>query len=277
MVTWWTTYTTWPKVCTYTIQVNWIWVFFFLVWPQCLSSDEANVNAEASNDILDNSVLHHTALVHKASSIKKWLFLFAVEELDWDAQSPDLNTMQPLWDEPEHQLGLNIQRQCWTSLRLQWLTGSRPLLPGSSAVFGCPHTHYPILKLWGPARANGDALIFFYNSFNLDWVTLYTVANTWTHLQPVTFRISIRSLWCVISGQAWWVEENILTPLSLNPNPFCLVWANSMVMRWWQMLACLYNPHKPPRTHVETPPSAWWRQRDADYIHESKLIYKYCF
>lgn len=48
------------------------------------------------------------------------------------------------------------------------------------------------------------------------------------------------------------VEEQILTPLSLSPNPFRLARANSMVMRWWQMLACLYNPPDPP-THANTP------------------------
>lgn len=42
------------------------------------------------------------------------------------------------------------------------------------------------------------------------------------------------------------MEINFLTPLSLSPNPFRLVRANSMVMRWWQMLACLYKPPDPP-------------------------------
>ena len=64
------------------------------------------LNAAAYNDILDNSVLltswqqfgeglflfqHDNAPVHKARSIQKWFVEIGVEELDWPAQSPDLN------------------------------------------------------------------------------------------------------------------------------------------------------------------------------------------
>lgn len=50
---------------------------------------------------------------------------------------------------------------------------------------------------------------------------------------------------------AKWVEINFLAPLFLSPNPFRLGRANSMVMRWWQMLACLYKPLDPP-THARS-------------------------
>lgn len=59
------------------------------------------------------------------------------------------------------------------------------------------------------------------------------------------------ALWCVTLAL-------LLTPLSVSPNPFRLARANSMVMRRWQMLACLYNPPNPP-THAKTPilPGRW--------------------
>ena len=44
------------------------------------------------------------APVHEARSIQKWFVEIGVEELDWPAQSPDLNHNEHLWDELEHQL-----------------------------------------------------------------------------------------------------------------------------------------------------------------------------
>ena len=69
--------------------------------------------------ILDDSVLttswqqfgegpfllqHDTAPMHKARSIQKWFVEISVEELDWPAQSPELNPIEHLWDEFEHRL-----------------------------------------------------------------------------------------------------------------------------------------------------------------------------
>ena len=47
---------------------------------------------------------HDNASVHKARSIQKWFVEISVEELDWPAQSPDLNPIKHIWDELERWL-----------------------------------------------------------------------------------------------------------------------------------------------------------------------------
>ena len=52
--------------------------------------------------------------MHKVRSIHKWFVEIGVEELDWPAQSPDLNPILHLWDELERRL--RARPNCPTSV-----------------------------------------------------------------------------------------------------------------------------------------------------------------
>ena len=111
----------------------------FRRWAWPLSSSEGN-SASAYQDILGNFMLptlwqqfgdgpflfqHDCPPVHKARSIKTWMREFGVEELDWSAQSPDLNPIEHLWDELEQRLQArpSCPHQCLTSQMHFWKNG----------------------------------------------------------------------------------------------------------------------------------------------------------
>ena len=80
---------------------------------------------------------HDNAPVHKSRSIQKWFVEIGVEELDWPAQSPDLNPIEHLWDELERRLRAWPNRPTFVpdltnALVAEWKQVPRSNVPTSS-------------------------------------------------------------------------------------------------------------------------------------------------
>lgn len=98
------------------------------------------MNAKAYEVILDNSALptlwqqfgigpfhyqHDNAPVHKAKVITEWFEEMGVDEVEWPAQSPDLNPIEHLWDELERRLKARPNRpkntkELFVMLKEEW-------------------------------------------------------------------------------------------------------------------------------------------------------------
>jgi hypothetical protein len=68
------------------------------------------------DQFIDDSCLcqHDSVPCHKARSVREWFMDNKVPEIDCPAQSPDLNSVEHLWDELERRL--HSRPQCPTSL-----------------------------------------------------------------------------------------------------------------------------------------------------------------
>jgi hypothetical protein len=94
-----------------------------------------NINAEGYKDILTHCVLsmvedqfsgddclynHDSAPCHKSRSVREWFVDNNILEMDWPAQSPDVNPVEHLLDELECRLHSTSQTALATALQEEW-------------------------------------------------------------------------------------------------------------------------------------------------------------
>lgn len=127
---------------------------------------------------------HDYAPVHKGRSIKAWLNEPGVEELDWLAQSPDLNPIKHLWDELELLQAKHFPSSSCLISQMIWINGLR-----------FPQIHSKILRKTSPE----------------EWKLLKLQRWDGLHINAYGFRMERHqsSYWCqCVGGQK-------LLPLSL--------------------------------------------------------------
>ena len=132
---------------------------------------KGNINATVYKDILDYSVLptswqqfgegpilfqHDIASLHKARSIRKWFVEIGVEELEWPAQSADLNPIKHLWDELEHRLRASANRSTLVPDLTDELVGEWKQVPAS--MFQHLVESLPPRRVKAVIAAKGDQL-----------------------------------------------------------------------------------------------------------------------
>jgi hypothetical protein len=92
-----------------------------------------NINVEGYKDILthDDDCLyqHDNAPCHKSRSVREWFVDNNVPEMDWPAQSPDLNPTEQLWDESAVALAIALQEE-WAAIPLEIFRHLVESLPG---------------------------------------------------------------------------------------------------------------------------------------------------
>lgn len=173
---------------------------------------KGTLNASAYQDILDNSMLRtweqlgagpflfqHQCTKHPClyrPSIKTWMTETGVDELYWPAQSPDLNPIQPLWDELERRMRARPSRPTsvcdltnalleeWSKIPMNTLLNLVDSLPrrveAVIAAKGGPTSY------WTPQNWNGMSLKLICESRQVsEYFWQYSVACIWHKVKNV--------------------------------------------------------------------------------------------
>jgi hypothetical protein len=115
-----------------------VWGFFFFSWNELgpLVILHGYISTEGYKNILNCSILstvedqfgdddclyqHDSAPCHKSRMVGEWFVGNNVPDIDWPAQSPDLNPIEHLWDELKRQLRSRPQRPISLTALEEWV------------------------------------------------------------------------------------------------------------------------------------------------------------